>query len=170
MLWEGRGGLHGLCLSWESSPWKHPGLPVATQGEEHPSAAWRSAWNKNPIKTCFFQLPSFYLLRVLEAKINWPASAEESVRGLQRRSWNHRGITQEYAYSKVLLRAQATPCNSHAFYRHLQLQQNLLSPLIQPCRVQGSPVTAKYIDSAPSLFPAYPKESRLSFPSPFIFF
>lgn len=67
-----------------------------------------------------------------------------------RRSWNPGGITWEYACSKVLLRAPATPCHSNAFSKHLQLQQNLLSPLTQPCRVQGSPGTAKYISSAPS--------------------
>lgn len=152
--------LHG---STQGCLWQHRERSTPVQLEEVLGI-------KTQPKHGFFQLPSFYLLHVLEAKINWPASAGESMRGLQRRSWNHRGITQEYAYSKVLLRAQATPCHSHAFYRHLQLQQNLLSPLIQPCRVQGSPVTAKYIDSAPSLFPAYPEESRLSFPSPFIFF
>lgn len=91
----------------KSFPWKHPELPVATHGEEHPSAAPRSAWNKKPSRNMvLFQLPSFYLLRVLEARIICPASAEESVRGLPRRSWNRwnpGGIAQEYASSKVLL-------------------------------------------------------------------
>ena len=42
--------------------------------------------NKNQMKHGL-KLSSFYLLRVLEAKINWPASVEESVSGLLRRSW-----------------------------------------------------------------------------------